>query len=302
MKSVFGRYVPGKGFFYNIDPRLKIFIVIFYVVFAFLSKYFIDNLILLIPLLIAYAVVIRKIRPIVKMAKFPLFMSIVIFLINILTIKVDDVAKAFEHVMSNENVWFWKLVYPNNATQDQIVITTLALNRSIALFLRVFTMILATTLLTNTTRPILLTKAIEDLMLPFKLLFIPTQIIAMIISIALRFIPTLLDESQRIMKAQSSRGIDFKNGKLKDKAIAFSTLIIPLFVSSFAKADDLSDAMQTRGYEPYSKRTKYRNLKLSWIDLGVVLFFIGLGTFIGLNIAIGESFLPVVWTQVLTIY
>ncbi|VEU76293.1 energy-coupling factor transporter transmembrane component T family protein [Mycoplasmopsis columboralis] len=302
MKSVFGRYVPGKGFFYNIDPRLKIFIVIFYVVFAFLSKYFIDNLILLIPLLIAYAVVIRKIRPIVKMAKFPLFMSIVIFLINILTIKVDDVAKAFEHVMSSENVWFWKLVYPNSATQDQIVITTLALNRSIALFLRVFTMILATTLLTNTTRPILLTKAIEDLMLPLKLLFIPTQIIAMIISIALRFIPTLLDESQRIMKAQSSRGIDFKNGKLKDKAIAFSTLIIPLFVSSFAKADDLSDAMQTRGYEPYSKRTKYRNLKLSWIDLGVALFFIGLGTFIGLNIAIGESFLPIVWTQVLTIY
>ncbi|UUM19800.1 MULTISPECIES: energy-coupling factor transporter transmembrane protein EcfT [unclassified Mycoplasma] len=302
MKSVFGRYIPRKGFFYNIDPRLKIIIVVFYVVFAFMAKNYIDSLILLIPLLTVYLIVVKKVKSVIKMAKFPIIMAIVIFLINLLTIKYGDVSKAF----TNEKPFPWYLTYPDfpmDGKHDQnLVISMLALNRSIALFLRVFTMILSTTLLTNTTRPILLTKAIEDLMFPLKLLFIPTQIIAMIISIALRFIPTLLDESQRIMKAQSSRGIDFKNGKLKDKAVAFSTLIIPLFVSSFAKADDLSDAMQTRGYEPYSKRTKYRQLNLSWRDLVVTLFIIALGLLIGFNTYYGSHYLPVFWIVQLGIY
>jgi energy-coupling factor transport system permease protein len=89
-------------------------------------------------------------------------------------------------------------------------------------------------------------------------LYVPVHIIALIISIALRFIPTLLEESQRIMKAQASRGVDFKNGNYKSKAKSLITLIIPLFVSAFAKAEDLGNAMETRGYDPYEKRTKYR--------------------------------------------
>ncbi|VEU74693.1 Energy-coupling factor transporter transmembrane protein EcfT [Mycoplasmopsis citelli] len=302
MKSVFGRYIPRKGFFYNLDPRLKILVVVFYVVFAFMSKYYIDSLILLIPLLVVYFTVVKKVKSVFRMAKFPIVMAIIIFLINLLTIKYTDVKQT---ILDNEKIDqiakdIWGITYPQG--DHTFVVSMLALNRSIALFLRVFTMILATTLLTNTTRPILLTKAIEDLMFPLKLLFIPTQIIAMIISIALRFIPTLLDESQRIMKAQSSRGIDFKNGNMKDKAVAFSTLIIPLFVSSFAKADDLSDAMQTRGYEPYSKRTKYRQLKLTWRDLLVTLSLIGLGVFIAYNTYVDHTYLPSIWTSLLAIY
>ena len=127
---------------------------------------------------------------------------------------------------------------------------------------RIFIMIISTTLLTSTTKPMSLAKGIEDLLLPLKLIKVPVHIIAMIISIALRFIPTLLEETQRIMKAQSSRGVDFKNGSIKSKVKALITLIIPLFVSSFTKAEELGNAMETRGYDPYAKRTRYRVLKI----------------------------------------
>lgn len=137
-------------------------------------------------------------------------------------------------------------------------------------------MIIITTLLTATTKPVALTKAIEDLLLPLKLIFIPVHIIAMIISIALRFIPTLLEEAQRIMKAQASRGVDFKNGNIKSKAKSMVTLIIPLFVSAFAKAEDLGNAMETRGYNPYEKRTRYRTYPVRVIDIFVGLFVIGM--------------------------
>ncbi|WHL49483.1 energy-coupling factor transporter transmembrane component T [Mycoplasmopsis bovis] len=123
----------------------------------------------------------------------------------------------------------------------------------------------------NTTKPMLLSKAIDDLLLPLKLLFIPTHVIVMIIYIALRFIPTLLEEAQRITKAQASRGVDFKNGKFKDKVKSFTTLIIPLFVTAFSKAEDLSNAMETRGYNPYAKRTKYRLIIPTWRDIFLVL-------------------------------
>jgi len=128
-------------------------------------------------------------------------------------------------------------------------------------------MILTTSMLTATTKPLALTKAIEDILLPFKLIKVPVHIIAMIISIALRFIPTLLEEAQRIMKAQASRGVDFKNGGIKAKAKSMITLIIPLFVSAFAKAEDLGNAMETRGYDPYEKRTRYRAYPIKTSDI-----------------------------------
>lgn len=137
-------------------------------------------------------------------------------------------------------------------------------------------MIIVTTLLTATTKPVALTKAIEDLLLPLKLLFIPVHIIAMIISIALRFIPTLLEEAQRIMKAQASRGVDFKNGNIKSKAKSMVTLIIPLFVSAFSKAEDLGNAMETRGYNPYEKRTRYRTYPVRFVDVVVGILVIGM--------------------------
>lgn len=135
-------------------------------------------------------------------------------------------------------------------------------------------MIIITTILTSTTKPIDLTRGLEDLMLPLKIIKFPVHIIAMIIAIALRFIPTLLEESQRIMKAQASRGVDFKNGGPRAKVKSTVTLIIPLFVTSFSKAEDLGNAMETRGYDPYAKRTRYRKYSIKYFDiitLGIIL-------------------------------
>lgn len=123
---------------------------------------------------------------------------------------------------------------------------------------RMYVMMVAMTLMIATTKPTALTRAIEDLLIPLKLIRVKVHIIAMIISIALRFIPTLLEEAQRIMKAQASRGVDFKNGNIKAKIKSLVTLIIPLFVSAFAKAEDLANAMEVRGYDPYQKRIRYR--------------------------------------------
>ena len=119
-------------------------------------------------------------------------------------------------------------------------------------------MIITTTILTTTTQPLDMTLALEDLMMPLKLIRFPVHIISMIISIALRSIPTLFDEAGRILKAQASRGVDLKNGHFKEKVKALVSLIIPLLVSSFQKEEDLAYAMDSRGYDPQGKRTRFR--------------------------------------------
>ncbi|MCU4706770.1 energy-coupling factor transporter transmembrane component T family protein [Mycoplasma sp. CSL7503-lung] len=277
MKSVFGRYIPGNSFLYKLDPRIKLLIALLYIILAFLISNFIDMFIILTPAIIAYIYSTKKIRPLIKLMKLPFFICVIIFFVNIYTINSEIIIK--DDYFKEQ---FKVLVQTNKTINgvDTVIKYGLSLNnlnRVSALFLRIYTMILITTLLTNTTRPILLNKSIEDLMWPLKFLFVPTHIIATIISIALRFIPTLVDEAGRIIKAQSSRGVDFKRGKFKEKIIAFTTLIIPLFVSSFQKADDLSNSMETRGYDPYEKRTKYRQIKPRIID--IVLFMIVLLVF-----------------------
>ncbi|TNK82434.1 energy-coupling factor transporter transmembrane protein EcfT [Mycoplasmopsis pullorum] len=278
MKSVFGRYIPGDSYVHKLDPRIKIILTINYIVLTFISSYFIDTLLILLPLVITYVISTKRISPLINSLKFPLFITFFIFIINVYSLKYND---------SSYKDWaipIWK--------QKDIYITYEAINKTITLFLRIYIMIMVTTLLTNTTKPILLTKAIEDLLLPLKLFFVPVHIIAMIISISLRFIPTLLDEANRIVKAQTSRGVDFKNGKIKEKVVAFTTLIIPLFVSSFSKAEDLSNAMETRGYNPYKKRTRYRKLQFGLGDALVLLWLILLTSFIIINHVNAFDYLP----------
>ena len=123
---------------------------------------------------------------------------------------------------------------------------------------RIYAIMMTMTVLTLSTQPVLITKALDFYFYPLKLIKIPVHIFTMIITIAFRFVPTLVDEAMRIFKAQASRGMDFKNGSLKTKIKSIIVLIIPLFVSSFTKADDLANAMESRGYDPYAKRTSYR--------------------------------------------
>ncbi|QNM93620.1 energy-coupling factor transporter transmembrane protein EcfT [Mycoplasma sp. Pen4] len=312
MKSVFGRYIPGSSILYRIDPRIKLLSVIFYLVMVFLVRYYVDMLILLTPLVIMYIWTTKKIGPVFRLMKLPIFITVVIFLVNMYTItnitgindyqsilKVDALSQnnAIKYLYGQENggKMLWTIVASSTSTTVKIngIETKLniayginwdGINRTLSLFLRIYIMIILTALLTNTSRPILLTKAIEDILYPLKFLFVPTHVIAMIISIALRFIPTLIDEANRIIKAQTSRGVDFRHGNLKEKIAAFTTLIIPLFVSSFAKAEDLSNSMETRGYDPYAKRVKYRVIKPGWRDLLYVIFLLGLMSFVIVNI------------------
>ncbi|AIA29440.1 cobalt ABC transporter permease protein [Mycoplasmopsis californica HAZ160_1] len=257
-----GSYIYDDTFVHRLDPRVKLVANIVYIVMTFLSLHFATLAILFIPLLILHLLGTKNIKSVFKLLKMPLLVGFFVFFVNIYTMKntPETDYKPFLYIFGSST---YALSYG-------------VIARTLSLVFRIYIMIMSTNLFVTTTKPILLTKAIEDLMLPLKLLFIPTHIIAMIISVALRFIPTLLIEAKRIIKAQASRGVDFVNGKIKDKAKAFTTLIIPLFSTSFAKAEDLSNAMETRGYDPYSKRTRYRLLIPTWRDLIVSIVLIGL--------------------------
>jgi energy-coupling factor transport system permease protein len=115
-----------------------------------------------------------------------------------------------------------------------------------------------------------MTLGIEDLLKPFEKIGVPSHEIAMLISIALRFIPDLIDETNRIIKAQESRGVDLKEGKFSERIMAILSLIVPLFVSAFQRADDLANAMEARGYQPGETRTRYKVLKMQAADWALV--------------------------------
>ena len=124
--------------------------------------------------------------------------------------------------------------------------------------------------MTATTKPLDLTLGIEDLLKPFQKIGLPAHEIAMMISIALRFIPTLIEETQRIMKAQASRGVDLENGTIKEKISAILSLLVPLLVSAWDRAVQLADAMEARGYVPGKQRTRYKKLKMQSCDFALL--------------------------------
>ncbi|NLC33975.1 MAG: energy-coupling factor transporter transmembrane protein EcfT, partial [Erysipelothrix sp.] len=186
---------------------------------------------------------------IVRSMRAMLFMMIFLFIVNSLVIKTGPVLI---------NLGFIK-IYTDSIIQTLYIIVRLVL------------MISLTTILTVSTKPMDLTFGIEDLLAPFKIIKVPSHEIAMIISIALRFIPTLLDEANRIMKAQASRGVDFQEGSIKEKIGSILALIIPLFASSFQRAEELADAMEARGYNPGEKRTRYRVYTIDIQDIMMTL-------------------------------
>lgn len=141
-----------------------------------------------------------------------------------------------------------------------------ALFQTLYIAVRLLLMVMITTCLTATTKPLDMTLGIEDLLKPFGKIGVPYHEIAMLISIALRFIPDLIDETQRIIKAQESRGVDLKEGKLTERIMAILSLIVPLFVSAFQRAEDLANAMEARGYAPGEERTRYKVLKMEGRD------------------------------------
>ena len=146
--------------------------------------------------------------------------------------------------------------------------------------LRIIILLLSSSLLTLTTKPTELNIGLESLLKPLKLLKVNVAVFSMMVSIALRYIPTLINEANKILKAQASRGVDFKESKLKDKINQIIALIIPMFIIAYKRASDLADAMEARGYDPDSERTSIRVLKYRSSDMVSLIFITLLSAFL----------------------
>ena len=271
MSGVLGRYTPRDTFIHRLDARNKILCLILIMVACFWQfnlpeggtdftmAFIIEGIILFIGIVclivskISIGSLFSSLKPI-------WFLAVVLFLINCFIPPLH--AESYGVALS-----FWKItIYWGSIFQ------------SIRIIGRIVLVLIFTLVLTATTKPLDLTFAFEWYMTPLKLIRFPVHEIAMTLSIALRFIPTLLDETERIMKAQSSRGVDFKHGELSNRFRAIVSLIVPLFISAFQRSEELADAMEARGYNPRAKRTRYRKLTFSFYDLIIFIFNVALLT------------------------
>ncbi|MGF2716298.1 energy-coupling factor transporter transmembrane component T family protein [Bacillus cereus] len=219
---IIGRYIPGQSLIHQLDPRTKLLIVFLYV-FALIALFFAK---------VPIRYVLSGLKPI-------LWIFLFTFFLHIFTNKEGEVLFQLG--------WF--------------SIHEKGLEQGIYISIRFFVIILMTTLLTLTTTPIEITDGLETLLKPLKRMKVPVHEIALMMSISLRFIPTLMDETSKIMKAQASRGIDFAGGPIKDRMKAIISLLVPLFISAFKRAEDLAIAMEARGYQSGEGRTKFRQLR-----------------------------------------
>lgn len=247
---ILGSYLPIDSTFHRLDPRAKIMGMLILIIAIFIPAGYLGYVVL--GLVVADCLYLSKLKLsyVWKAMKPMLFMLAFLLIVNVLVIRTgDELFKIFGLIIYSDAVY-----------------------QTLYIVVRLLFMITITTILTATTKPLDLTLGIEDLLVPFKKIGVPAHEIAMMISIALRFIPTLIEETQRIMKAQASRGVDLENGKMKEKIMSILSLIVPLFISAFQRAEDLAYAMEARGYVPDRKRTRYKQLKMRIDDWFVIVF------------------------------
>lgn len=247
-----GRYVPYDSFLHRMDPRNKIFCLIALMVAVFISYSTWELTFIIGGILASFTILLLLIshisfKQLFGSLKALWFVIIFLLIVNCLIPPKDSTSIAF-------NIGSLPIYYD-------------AILQSLKIILRLVLMISLSMVLTATTKPLELTYALEWYLTPLKIIKFPAHEVAMTISIALRFIPTILGEVERIMKAQSSRGVDFKHGKLSSRFKAIISLIIPLFISAFQRSEELADAMEARGYDPKQKRTRYRKLHFHISDL-----------------------------------
>lgn len=259
MKDVsFGQYYPAESLVHKMDARVKILAVIAYIVAVFLvqSFQFMGFLACLTFVIIATAFSRVPFLKVLRSVKGILFFII-----------LSAVLQLFFN-SNGKPVLVWNFIY----------ITDQGLLNAGFIVARITLIVLGASLLTLTTSPVELADGIESLLYPLKFIKFPVHEFALIMSIALRFIPTLLDETDRIIKAQKARGADFETGNIFKKAKALIPVLIPLLISSFRRADELADAMDARCYSGSKNRTKYKKMKLTWRDLLGTLLVAGLIT------------------------
>ena len=248
-KMIFGRYIPGNSFVHKLDPRSKLSFVFLFIIGVFLANNTVTYAVLLgFTLIVILSSRIRLyflfngLKPILFLIIFTLLMHI--FFTKEGALLVD-----------------WKF----------IKIYEEGLRQGIFISIRFLVLVLLTSILTLTTSPISITDGMEDLLGPFKRFKLPVHELALMMSISLRFIPTLMDETDKILKAQLARGSDISTGSIKQRIRAVIPLLVPLFVSAFKRAEDLAVAMEVRGYRGGEGRTRYRQLKWHWRDTTIMV-------------------------------
>ena len=238
-----GQYFPGTSPLHRMDPRTKLLMLVLYIVAIFMSGSLLPFLLCAVGLVLSVGVsrippklIVKSLKPIV---------IIVIFtgVLNILYTPGDVLVQ----------LWIFKITREGIATAA-VMIT------------RILLLVASTSLLTYTTSPMALTDALENLLSPLKKIKVPVHEFAMMMSIALRFIPTLIEETDKIMSAQKARGADFESGNLIQRAKALVPVLVPLFISAFRRADELACAMECRLYRGGGNRTRLHTLKYSRVD------------------------------------
>ncbi|GEL78037.1 energy-coupling factor transporter transmembrane component T family protein [Tenuibacillus multivorans] len=233
-----GQYIPGESLIHRLDPRLKIVMVFIYVIVVFTSETFISYLVLFAFAFLSTLLTRIPLKFVIKGLKPVWWLIAITFVLHVLLTRTGE-------------VWIEIIGFP--IYKESII-------QAVKISVRFFLLILMTTILTLSTTPIAITDAVESLLHPLKKIKFPVHELALMMSISLRFIPTLMQEADKISKAQASRGLDFRTGKIKDRVQAIIPLILPLFVNAFKRAEDLAIAMEARGYQGGEGRTKSREL------------------------------------------
>jgi len=244
-----GQYFPGESPIHRLDPRAKLVAMICYIVALFLGKWFVSYALLLLILAAVVKVSTVKPRALVRGLKPVVFILVFTAVLNIF------------YTPGQALVSFWIFT-----------ITKEGLLHAFFMVVRIVMLITCTFLLTYTTSPLALTDGLESLLGPLKKLRVPVHELSMMMSIALRFIPTLIEETDKIMSAQKARGADFESGNLLQRARALVPILVPLFISAFRRADELATAMECRCYHGGEGRTRMK--QLHWRP-GDVLFMLG---------------------------
>lgn len=250
----FGQYYPAASFVHRMDPRAKLLALISFIVLLFVSNNFYSLAACALVLIAAIIISHVPFGSILRSVKGIIFILVFTAVLNIF-------------FRSGETV-YWQWGY--------LKITLEGIISTVFLILRLFFLVMASSILTLTTTPVSLTDGIESLLKPLKFIRFPVHELALIMSIALRFIPTLIDETNRIISAQKARGADFESGNIFKRIKAIIPILIPLLISAFRRAEELGDAMDARCYSGSKNRTKYKKLTFGWRDLIAALIIAAL--------------------------
>ena len=260
-KLILGRYIPGNSIIHRLDPRSKLLAMFLFILLIFWANNLVTNLLLFV---FVFSLVLLSKVPLKFFLK---GIQSMVFIIAFTTL--------FQLFLTSGGATIFRFAF--------VRITEAGLSQAGIIFSRFILIIFFSTLLTLTTTPLSLSDAVESWLKPLKVFKVPAHEIGLMLSMSLRFVPTLMDDTTRIMNAQRARGVDFGEGKLVQKVKSIIPILIPLFASSFKRADALAIAMEARGYNGGEGRTRFRRLSwkrndsfaiISLLILGILLYIL----------------------------